>query len=435
MYSRQHRTSNSNSNNSNAPALNQFAPRPFVVQPQVAEPTTQETPAADLQTEQGKTKEISDGFPDPSVFTRHVAPPKQPRIQMKLTIGKAGDKYEQEADKMAANVVQQINAPESQSVQRQSPDKDATETSLASASDRQDSTIEKVTSRQGLTIQRLALQYGNKPPIPEDANNLAAIQDGQRNAKIGVQEISGNGGINIPDQVYKDMSNGEDTFLVAHGRPALGDQPAMLESGDDSTLDGSNVAGIINTIRSGLKKENKTLGNFKIEACMSSLSRKTSGGRFGGAFVKEKSSLLDDTKKSLKTTYKVTDITLKGNLGFSAGSELEGGVENTTPAGTEIGLLDPLSAGIREGLDPKKADPKKVAPMIADALNIVDKQKALLNAADKDRPQLMELHNMESTAEYLAKAFADFKTDNPPDFTLDNVITVLVAYVKSLAQK
>ncbi|BAZ32086.1 peptidoglycan L-alanyl-D-glutamate endopeptidase CwlK [Cylindrospermum sp. NIES-4074] len=91
MYSRQHRTSKSNSNDSETPASNQFAPRPFVVQPQVAEPTTQQNQTADLQAKEGKTKEVSDGFPDPSVFTRHTAPPKQPRIQMKLTIGKPNE--------------------------------------------------------------------------------------------------------------------------------------------------------------------------------------------------------------------------------------------------------------------------------------------------------------------------------------------------------
>nr|WP_051035348.1 hypothetical protein [Crinalium epipsammum] len=47
-----------------------------------------------------------------------------PPIQAKLTIGEPGDKYEQEADRVASQVVQQINAPASvqssqgQSVQR-----------------------------------------------------------------------------------------------------------------------------------------------------------------------------------------------------------------------------------------------------------------------------------------------------------------------------
>ncbi|WP_199316983.1 DUF4157 domain-containing protein [Chroococcidiopsis sp [FACHB-1243]] len=46
-----------------------------------------------------------------------VAPPERkamPPIQAKLTIGQPGDKYEQEADRVAAQVVNQINAPTTQ---------------------------------------------------------------------------------------------------------------------------------------------------------------------------------------------------------------------------------------------------------------------------------------------------------------------------------
>ncbi|BAZ32203.1 hypothetical protein NIES4074_47050 [Cylindrospermum sp. NIES-4074] len=119
MYSRLHRISRKPSGSHDAPASNQFAPRPFVVQPQTEEVKPPQSQTADLQAKEEKSKEIASGFPDAAVFTRHVAPPKTPRVQMKLTIGQAGDKYEQEADRMAASVVQQINAPESQSVQRE----------------------------------------------------------------------------------------------------------------------------------------------------------------------------------------------------------------------------------------------------------------------------------------------------------------------------
>jgi hypothetical protein len=40
-------------------------------------------------------------------------------IQPKLTIGAVGDKYEQEADRISQQVVNQINTPQSQSVQSQ----------------------------------------------------------------------------------------------------------------------------------------------------------------------------------------------------------------------------------------------------------------------------------------------------------------------------
>lgn len=364
---------------------------------------------------------------------------KHMAIQAKMSMGEPNDKYEQEANKTVSEVVQRTNSPTNLSlsnqlsqqnigaVQRSSAMNSSQHTTIANYQDAK----AEVSSTGEESIQRLALQYGSSPPIPEDAKKLAAHQDNTRGAKIDVQQISGDGSINIAGQVYKDMADGEEIFLVAHGRPPLGDQPAMLESGDGSSLNGSNVAGIFNTIRSGLKGENKSLGEFKIEACMSSLSRKTKGGKFGGYFVKEKPSLLDDTKNSLKKTYKVKDLELKGNLGFSAGSELEDGVQNTTPEGTEIGLLDPLTAGIRDAGD----DSDKAAPMIADALNIVSKQKNLLNEADKIKNlQLKDLHGHKSTVAFLSKSFAAFKTDNPPDYTLESVLTILVGYIKSQAQ-
>ena len=286
-------------------------------------------------------------------------------------------------------------------------------------------------SLQAPTIQRLALQFGDKPPIPGDATKIATAQDATRGAVLGVQGIDASGNIAVPPQAYKDMANRETVYLVAHGRPALGDQPAMLESGDGPTIDGSQVASIVNTIRSGLKNEKKSLGDFKIEACMSSLSRKTKGGMFGGIFVTEQPSLLDDTRKSLAKIYKVTDVNLRGNPGFSAGSEFEGGVENTTPAGTEIGLLDPLLAGIDKA---KASDPPRVSRLVADALNIVDKQRAFLDAADKVK-QLRDLHGQKSTADYLAQVFGNIATEEPDAVMIGGVLAILVSYAKSLAKK
>lgn len=97
MYSRQHRTSKSPGNDSDAPRTNQFAPRPFVVQPQTEEVKPQEDQTADLQTKAEKFKQVADGFPDPAIFTRHVTPPKRPRVQMKLNIARTQDKHEEEA--------------------------------------------------------------------------------------------------------------------------------------------------------------------------------------------------------------------------------------------------------------------------------------------------------------------------------------------------
>ncbi|HEY9601627.1 MAG TPA: DUF4157 domain-containing protein [Allocoleopsis sp.] len=62
--------------------------------------------------------------------TQLLAGSSRQRIQPKLTIGEPGDKYEQEADRVAAKVVQQMNAPassqasQSESVQRQEREDD-----------------------------------------------------------------------------------------------------------------------------------------------------------------------------------------------------------------------------------------------------------------------------------------------------------------------
>ncbi|BAZ32185.1 hypothetical protein NIES4074_46870 [Cylindrospermum sp. NIES-4074] len=106
MYSREHRTAKKSSDFHNTPVTNQFAPRPFVVQPQTKEVKPQQEQTDDLQTKAEKINEVSDGFPDPAVFTRHLTPPKTPRVQMKLYIPQRGEKSEQEAEKVGEEVVQ-----------------------------------------------------------------------------------------------------------------------------------------------------------------------------------------------------------------------------------------------------------------------------------------------------------------------------------------
>ncbi|MBE9206283.1 DUF4157 domain-containing protein [Nostoc sp. LEGE 06077] len=117
MYTRQYKTKKASTNYSDTSTSNQFAPRRFVVQPQAEEITNNQTP--DLQTQSEKKKQSGNNLRNISVFASNVTQPQPPRIQMKLTIGQPGDKYEQEADRLAADVVQRINAPESKQVQRQ----------------------------------------------------------------------------------------------------------------------------------------------------------------------------------------------------------------------------------------------------------------------------------------------------------------------------
>ncbi|AFY42411.1 hypothetical protein [Nostoc sp. PCC 7107] len=112
MYTRQYKTKKTSTNSAEILTSNQFAPRRFVAQPQAEEITNNQTP--DLQTQSDKKKQSGNNLRNISVFPSNVTQPQPPRIQMKLTIGQAGDKYEQEADRLAADVVQRINAPESE---------------------------------------------------------------------------------------------------------------------------------------------------------------------------------------------------------------------------------------------------------------------------------------------------------------------------------
>ncbi|MCC5635369.1 DUF4157 domain-containing protein [Nostoc sp. CHAB 5844] len=114
MYKRHHNTRKGSANHSDVPA-NQFAPRRFAIQSQTEEP--EQTP--DLQAQSHTTETSSNNLANISIFPPGYEPPPPPRVQMKLTIGQPGDKYEQEADKLAADVVQQINAPQTPPVQPQ----------------------------------------------------------------------------------------------------------------------------------------------------------------------------------------------------------------------------------------------------------------------------------------------------------------------------
>ncbi len=114
MSSRQYKTAKSSAHNSDTPAPSQFAQRRFLVQ----KPVIQTPQNPDVQAQSARVEESGQGI-NPNIFKYH--PPIQPRgIQMKLSIGESGDKYEQEADHVASPVVQKMNPPPSvQATQRQ----------------------------------------------------------------------------------------------------------------------------------------------------------------------------------------------------------------------------------------------------------------------------------------------------------------------------
>jgi len=98
------------SKSTSTPVTNQFQSRPFAPP---TEASAQQQP--DLQAQQEKPKGFGHSLANISITNRNGV--GQLPIQTKLTIGKAGDKYEQEADRVASQVVNQINSPVAQKSQ------------------------------------------------------------------------------------------------------------------------------------------------------------------------------------------------------------------------------------------------------------------------------------------------------------------------------
>jgi Domain of unknown function (DUF4157)/Actin-fragmin kinase, catalytic len=104
----------------------QFQPRPFAAE---SESVLVEQEAPDLQAKSEQTKALGHSLANMNLSepATLAAEPQSSssrlmRVQPKLTIGAVGDRYEQEADQVAAQVVQRLNAPKlerSPSVQRE----------------------------------------------------------------------------------------------------------------------------------------------------------------------------------------------------------------------------------------------------------------------------------------------------------------------------
>ncbi|HLP88060.1 MAG TPA: C2 family cysteine protease [Nostocaceae cyanobacterium] len=109
MYSKQHQPNHRSFTSAHTTAKNPFAPSKFVVQTKQAE----REPVSAEEYERIRTSEPQ--YHDSSKFTYRPTL-TVPRVQPKLKIGEVGDKYEQEADQVAQEVVQRIHAPEPPSV-------------------------------------------------------------------------------------------------------------------------------------------------------------------------------------------------------------------------------------------------------------------------------------------------------------------------------
>ena len=104
-----------------------------------------------------------------------------PPIQAKLTIGEPNDRYEQEADRVASEVVQRINAPSS-AVQRsplprqQLPQHTATETRSASVGDRViQAKRDMIGNRQDLSVEQRPNKTGLPDVLKSGAEDLSGV--------------------------------------------------------------------------------------------------------------------------------------------------------------------------------------------------------------------------------------------------------------------
>ncbi len=92
------------------PATGMFQPRPFAVQPQTEEQSEQ----PDIKTALQRAERYGHHLDRIKSIKPPVPAPIPQIVQAKLTIGQPGDRYEQQADRVAAQVVNQIHAPTAQ---------------------------------------------------------------------------------------------------------------------------------------------------------------------------------------------------------------------------------------------------------------------------------------------------------------------------------
>jgi hypothetical protein len=126
MGSRSLAQTTSAKNSDTAPLQNQVTLRPFVAQAETASFEQQELP--DVQAQLETAKQFGHRFADAANPRANEMKVRSslPLLQPKLTIGAPGDKYEQEADRVAQQVVQRLHAPQvrlsplNQTLQRES---------------------------------------------------------------------------------------------------------------------------------------------------------------------------------------------------------------------------------------------------------------------------------------------------------------------------
>jgi len=84
----------------------QSKPHPVIAQPKIESTRSNEEQLAQMRANREASERLGS-----TLLTPESVPHTPPPLQPKLTIGQPGDKYEQEADRVARQVVDQINAP------------------------------------------------------------------------------------------------------------------------------------------------------------------------------------------------------------------------------------------------------------------------------------------------------------------------------------
>ncbi|HEY9651606.1 MAG TPA: DUF4157 domain-containing protein [Coleofasciculaceae cyanobacterium] len=186
MRTRLHIQRKAPSKSSSAPVTNPFKSRPFAPPTTNEEAPLQQQTTPDLQAQQERRQGFGYNFANVSVTPRDTVAPLM--LQPKLTIGEPGDKYEQEADDMARQVVSQINAPQSQpSGQAGTIQRDE----MPKPEDEEAASVQP--KLESGTIQR------DEMPKPED-EEAAPVQ-----AKSMVQRQSDGGGKAAPPQLEESI--------------------------------------------------------------------------------------------------------------------------------------------------------------------------------------------------------------------------------------
>jgi hypothetical protein len=175
------------------PQHSSFQPRPFVVQPQTEEQSEQ-SEQPDIKTALQRAERYGHRL-DRIKFAKTPAPAQRPQIvQAKLTIGEPGDKYEQEADRVAASVVNSFHAPTSQqsqpsqAVQRQEEEEEEIQAKPEiTALQRQEEPVEEIQAKLNISDQK-------RSPLPSEVQQEAMPEDEELQTKPILQRREAIGG-------------------------------------------------------------------------------------------------------------------------------------------------------------------------------------------------------------------------------------------------